>query len=244
MRRHLRPEDVTPAPAVDDAADLQDLSLFAEDLRAAYPPSPLPERMVEDHVVAMMEAVQAAGAVPTGASTPWRERMLERMFRPRERMFRRVVAVAAGSLLSLGGLAIAGAFPGGDDPADDDLKAIVTQLPGDDEIEDANEVEDADESEDADENEDADDQGEDGDDQGENEEVEEAEPEDEGEDGDDQGENEGADDQGEDEADEAEVEDDGGDDGDEADHGDADEDGGDGGGDGADGGNGDDQGED
>ena len=83
----------------------------------------------------------------------------------RTRLIRRVVAVAAGMLLSLSGLAFAGAFEGSDDPGNDDTTAIVSHQTDDDQGEDA------------------DDQGEDADDQGEDENAD-----------DDQGDNENADD--------------------------------------------------
>ena len=156
---------------------------FAEDLRAAFPAAPAPQDLTDRHVEAMMaEAQLLAEGTPAleqttdptepGRTSPWRKRM-------RERMFRRVVAVVTGALLSLGGLAVAAAVSGGD-PADD--QAFVTDVPSDDltdvdadddENEDADEDvddqddtdedenEDADDRDDADENDDADDQRED-----------------------------------------------------------------------------------
>ena len=135
---------------------------FAEDLRAAFPAVPASEELADGHVAAMMaEAQLLADGTPALEQTPdptpagristWRRRM-------RERMFRRVVAVVTGALLSLGGLAVAAAFTGsGDDPSDD--QAVVTDVPSDD-LTDV----DTDENEDADEDEDADDDAEDQDD--------------------------------------------------------------------------------
>jgi hypothetical protein len=132
--------------------------IFAGDLRSVFPEVVLSERMVDDHVGAMMSAAQllaeegasvlepASHPSPEGLTTPRRKRM-------RGRMFRRVVAVAAGLLLSLGGLAYAVAFQGSDDPGNDHTTAIVANV-----TDDQN-----------DQGEDADDQGEDADDQGEDE---------------------------------------------------------------------------
>ena len=115
----------------------------------------------------------------------------------RTRLIKRVVAVAAGLLLSLSGLAFAGAFEGSDDPGNDDTTAIVSHQTDDHQGEDAD---------DQGEDENADDQGENNDDQGE--------------DGVDQSEDENADDQGEnsntndDQGDNENVDDDQGDGGD------------------------------
>jgi hypothetical protein len=171
---------------VDDLTALGET--FAEDLRSAFPEVELPERVVQDHVAAMISAAQllaeegatvlepASHPGPEGLTTPRRRWM-------RTRLIRRVVAVAAGLLLSLSGLAFAGAFEGSDDPGNDDTTAIVSHQTDDDQGEDAD-----DQGEDADDQgEDADDQGEDADDQGED-------ADDQGEDADDQGED--ADDQG------------------------------------------------
>jgi hypothetical protein len=180
---------------------------FAQDLRSAFPEVELPERVVQDHVATMISATQLlaeeGASVLEQAMHPAREGLTTPRRRwMRTRLIKRVVAVTAGLLLSLSGLAFAGAFEGSDDTGTDDTTTVVSHLTGDDQGE--NEVadeqgEDADDQgEDADEqggNEDADDQGEneDGDDQGENEDAD-----DQGEDGDDQGENEDADDQGDD----------------------------------------------
>ena len=91
----------------------------------------------------------------------------------RTRLIKRVVAVAAGLLLSLSGLAFAGAFEGSDDPGNDETTAIVSPQTDDHQGEDGD---------DQGEDENADDQGENSDDQGEN-------NDDQGEDADDQGDN-------------------------------------------------------
>jgi hypothetical protein len=155
--------------------------IFAAELQSAFPEVELPERVVHDHVAAMIVAAQLLAeevvSVPDPVSDPSpRGLTTQRRNRMRGRMFRRVVAVAAGLLLSLGGLAFAGAFQGSDDPGDDDPTAIVADLTDEDHSEDAD-----------DQGEDADDQGEDADDQGED-------ADDQGEDADDQGEDENADD--------------------------------------------------
>jgi len=78
---------------------------FAEDLRSAFPEVELPVRVVQDHVAAMIPAAQllaeegatvlerASHPGPEGRTTPRRRWM-------RTRLIRRVVAVAAGLLLS------------------------------------------------------------------------------------------------------------------------------------------------
>ena len=175
---------------------------FAEDLSSAFPEVELPVRVVQDHVAAMISAAQllaeegatvlkpASHPGPEGLTTPRRRWM-------RTKLIKRVVAVAAGLLLSLSGLAFAGAFEGSDDPGNDDTTAIVSHQTDDHQGENG------------------DDQGEDGDDQGEDENAD-----DQGEDGDDQGEDENADDQrdndntNEDQGDNENVDDDQGDGGD------------------------------
>src|SRR5512132_4200835 len=169
---------------------------FAEDLSSAFPEDELPVLGVQDHVAAMISAAQllaeegatvlepASPPGPEGLTTPRRRWM-------RTRLIRRVVAVASGLLLSLSGLAFAGAFEGSDDPGNDDTTAIVSHQTDDDQGEDAD---------DQGEDENADDQGEDGDNQGE--------------DDDDRGEDENADDQGENNDDQGEDADDQGEDAD------------------------------
>jgi hypothetical protein len=213
MSRSFDPDDPT---AIAD--------VFAGDLRAVFPEAGVPSGVADDHVAAMMAAAQTlaaegasvldpasrSGGLGGRPTTPRRRSMLH------GRMLRKVVAVAAGVVLSLGGLALASAFSGSDDPGDDG-QAIVADLPehdpvvaddqgedGDDQGEDAD-----DQGEDADDQgEDGDDQGEDGDDQGEDADDQGEDADDQGEDGDDQGEDgddqgEDADDQGEDENDAA-----------------------------------------
>ncbi len=138
---------------------------FAEDLSWAFPEVEVPVRVVRDHVAAMISAAQllaeegatvlepASHPGPEGLTTPRRRWM-------RTRLIKRVVAVAAGLLLSLSGLAFAGAFEGSDDPGNDDTTAIVSHQTDDDQGEDAD---------DQGEGENADDQGENSDDQGANE---------------------------------------------------------------------------
>jgi len=167
---------------------------FAEDLSSAFPEVEVPVRVVQDHVAAMISAAQllaeegatilepASHPGPEGLTTPRRRWM-------RTRLIKRVVAVAAGLLLSLSGLAFAGAFEGSDDPGNDDTTAIVSHQTDDHQGED---------SDDQGEDENADDQGENSDDQGE--------------DADDQGEDENADDQGENNDDQGEDADDQGED--------------------------------
>jgi hypothetical protein len=188
------------------AAGTGDFTLFAEDLCSAFPETPVPERMAEDHVAAMIGAIQLladkgeSALEPTSNAHEPAERAsgLPKLRRRtmRKRMITRVAAVATAMLLSLGGLAFAGVLPGPWDNQD-------TNTPSGFESDPPASVDDE-----ADEADEADDQGEDGDDQGEDgEEAEEAEEaddqgeeaDDQGEDGDDQGED--GDDQGEDESD-------------------------------------------
>jgi hypothetical protein len=198
----------------DDEAALGEI--FASELRSAFPEVELPKRVVHDHVAAMIVAAQLLAeegvSVPDPVSDPSPQGLTtQRRKRMRGRMFRRVVAVAAGLLLSLGGLAFAGAFQGTDDPGDDDPTAIVADLTDDDQGEDADDQDGDDQGEDGDDQgEDGDDQGEDGDDQGEDGDDQGEDGDDQGEDGDDQGED--ADDQGEDGDDQGEDGDDQGED--------------------------------
>jgi hypothetical protein len=178
---------------------------FAEDLSSAFPEVELPVRVVQDHVAAMISAVQLlaeeGATVPERASHPGPERLTTQRRRwMRTRLIKRVVAVAAGLLLSLSGLAFAGAFEGSDDPGNDGTTAIVSHQTDDDQGEDADDQGD---------NENADDQGKDGDDQGEDGEDQAENSDDQGKDGDDQGEN--GDDQGENSDDQGEDADDQGD---------------------------------
>src|SRR5512132_3371686 len=143
---------------------------FAEDLSSAFPEDELPVLGVQDHVAAMISAAQLlaeeGATVLEPASHPGPEGLttLRRRWM-RTRLIKRVVAVAAGLLLSLSGLAFAGAFEGSDDPGNDDTTAIVSHQTDDHQGEDA------------------DDQGEDADDQGVNDNT-----------NDDQGDNENVDD--------------------------------------------------
>ena len=187
---------------------------FAEDLSWAFPEVEVPVRVVRDHVAAMISAAQllaeegatvlepASHPGPEGLTTPRRRWM-------RTRLIKRVVAVAAGLLLSLSGLAFAGAFEGSDDPGNDDTTAIVSHQTDDDQGEDADDQGEDENADDQGEN--NDDQGEDenGDDQGENNDDQGEDADDQGEDADDQGDNTN-DDQGDNEN----VDDDQGDGGD------------------------------
>ncbi len=173
---------------------------FAEDLRWAFPEVELPERVVQDHVAAMISAAQLlageGATVLEPASHPGPERLTtQRRIWMRTRLIKRVVAVAAGLLLSLSGLAFAGAFEGSDDPGSDDTTAIVSHQTDNHQGEDGDDQGDDENADDQGEN--SDDQGEDADDQGEN--------------SDDQGEDENADDQGENNDDQGEDADDQGD---------------------------------
>jgi hypothetical protein len=200
MRRSPDPDH----PTGSSSSAAPDVERFVEDLRTAFPAQPALDRTADDHIAAMMAAVEVVAEAGTSRagdaggrpSSPRRRTM-------RHRITVRIAAVVTGLLLSMGGLAIAGAFPGSNDA--DDQQAVVNDLDetfdlpdatitddqGEDadeladaddqgENEDAAENEDADENDDADETEDADDQGEDGDDQGED--VEENDADDQGED--------------------------------------------------------------
>src|SRR5512132_1387097 len=191
----------------DDPAALGET--FAEDLSSAFPEVEVPVRVVQDHVAAMISAAQLlaeeGATVLEPASHPGPEGLttLRRRWM-RTRLIKRVVAVAAGLLLSLSGLAFAGAFEGSDDPANDDTTAIVSHQTDDDQGEDAD---------DQGEDENADDQGENNDDQGEDENADDQgeNNDDQGEDGDDQGDNDNTND---DQGDNENVDDDQGDGGD------------------------------
>jgi hypothetical protein len=166
---------------------------FAEDLRSAFPEVELPVRVVQDHVAAMISAAQLlaeeGATVLEPASRPGPERLTTPRRRwMRTRLIKRVVAVAAGLLLSLSGLAFAGAFEGSDDPGNDDTTVIVSHQTDDHQGEDADDQGEDENADDQRENsddqgEDADDQGEDADDQGDNDNT-----------NDDQGDNENVDD--------------------------------------------------
>src|SRR5512132_691293 len=159
---------------------------FAEDLSSAFPEVEVPVRVVQDHVAAMISAAHLLGeegaTVLEPASHPGPEGLttLRRRWM-RTRLIKRVVAVAAGLLLSLSGLAFAGAFEGSDDPGNDDTTAIVSHDTDDDQGEDADDQGEDENADDQGEN--NDDQGEDGDDQGDNDNT-----------NDDQGDNENVDD--------------------------------------------------
>jgi len=188
-----------------DPADLTAVGeTFAEDLSSAFPEVELPERVVRDHVATMISAAQLlaeeGAIVLEPASHPGPERLTTPRRRwMRTRLIRRVVAVASGLLLSLSGLAFAGAFEGSDDPGNDDTTAIVSHQTDDHQGENGDDQ--GEDGDDQGEDENADDQGEDGDDQGEDENAD-----DQGENNDDQGEDENADDQGEDGDDQGEDE--------------------------------------
>jgi len=201
----------------DDPAD-PDLERFAEDLRSAFPSAPVPPQAADEHIVAMMAAVDLLAEEASSPREPAspdrgaaRRHPTPRRSTMRRRLAMRIAAVATGLLLTFGGLALAGAFPGSDDDADD-TTAVVSDLPEQDDLDADDQGEDAD-----DEGEDADDQGEDADDQGEDADDQGEDADDQGEDADDQGED--ADDQGEDADDDTDdqAEDQGDDEGDEDD---------------------------
>jgi hypothetical protein len=144
---------------------------FAEDLSWAFPEVELPERVVQDHVAAMISAAQLLAPEGVTVLEPARHPGRQGLTTPRRRwmrtrLIRRVVAVAAGLLLSLSGLAIAGAFEGSDDPGNDDTTAIVSHQTDDHQGEDADDQGEDENADDQGEN--NDDQGEDADDQGDN----------------------------------------------------------------------------
>jgi hypothetical protein len=108
MRRSLDPDDPTGSSSSADS----DADRFVEDLRTAFPAQPAPHGIADDHVAAMMAAVEVAAETGTSRagdaggrpSSPRRRTM-------RHRITVRIAAVVTGLLLSMGGLAIAGAFP-------------------------------------------------------------------------------------------------------------------------------------
>jgi hypothetical protein len=209
----VSPDEMNGSFGPDDRTD-PDLARFAEDLRSAFPSTPVPAGAADEHIVAMMAAAELLAeeasslgeqAIPDRGAAP--RRTTPRRNRMRRRLTVRIAAVATGLLLSFGGLALAGAFPGSDDdPADDTPPAVVSDLPQSDDLDADDQGEDADDqgedAEDADDADDADDQGEDADDEGDD-------ADDEGDDADDQGEDaEDADDDAEDADDEGDDADD------------------------------------
>ena len=187
------------------------LGLFLQDVGGAFPAEP--SLAEEAHLATIVQAAQlladkgepavrsaskADGRAPHASGLPKRRRVVMKI--PLMRSLAAKVVAGLVVLMSMfGGLALAGALPGGsDDGATDvvEIQDVSNEAP---ETE-APETEDAD-----DQGEDADDQGEDADDQGENEDADDQGDDDQGENedaddqgDDDQGENEDADDQGED----------------------------------------------
>lgn len=171
----------------------QQLGAFVEDVRAAFPATPLLAE--ESHLAAISSAARllAREGVPAigGNEGPRRARIPERRrFDVRLPMFRslaaKIVAGLAALMWSLGALAVAGALPGGlQDVVSNSADQVSVSLSGDDGAED-DEAEDDDAEDEADDEaeDDADDQGDDdqGDDEGD----------------DNQGDDEGDDDQGDD----------------------------------------------
>jgi len=183
-----------------EAQDVDGLSRFVEDIRAAFPEEPLLAE--EAHIEAVLDAarrIPAAGRVEP-------ERKEERVRIPRFRLGTVRAKVAAASVVVVamfGGLATAGAVSGGDDeiveaPQTQQTEELVAEFEDlDDALEDAaNQPEDeakaAEEADEADEQADANEAEDESDDQGEA--------------------NEGAEDESDDDADEDESDDDSDDD--------------------------------
>ena len=103
-----------------DGTDAADLALFAEDLRTAFPEAPLPERVAEDHIAAMIGAIQLLADKGESALEPTSnafgpDRRASGLPKLRKRTMKKKmlisVAVTAAMLVSLGGLAHAGVLP-------------------------------------------------------------------------------------------------------------------------------------
>jgi hypothetical protein len=183
-----------PLDGTEGAVGAGDHALFVEDLRTAFPETPLPQRVAEDQIAAMVGAIQLLADKGESALEPTsnahgpdrRASGLPKLRRitMRKRMIAKL-AVAMAMLLSLAGLANAGMLPHQVQGAVDQVLGINVN-DADDQGEDADdqgedidldgdEVEhgglvgadlDADENDDADVDDDAD-VGEDADDQGE-----------------------------------------------------------------------------
>ena len=112
-----RVNDLDPLDGTDAAA--ADLAVFAEDLRTAFPEAPLPERVAEDHIAAMIGAIQLLADKGESALEPTSnaygpDRRASGLPKPRKRTMKKMlisVAVTAAMLVSLGGLAHAGVLP-------------------------------------------------------------------------------------------------------------------------------------
>jgi hypothetical protein len=186
-----------PLDGTEGAVGGGDHTLFVEDLRTAFPENPLPQRVAEDHIAAMVGAIQLLAEKGESAPEPTSKAHgpdrrasglpKQRRITMRKRMIAKL-AVAMAMLLSLAGLANAGMLPHRIQSAVDQVLGINADDQGaDDQGEDANDqgedvsldgddVEhgglvgadvEADENDDADENEDAV-VSDDADDQGEN----------------------------------------------------------------------------
>ena len=193
-----------PLDGTEGAVGAGDHTLFVEDLRTAFPETPLPQRVAEDHIAAMVGAIQlladkGGSALEPTSKAHGPDRRVSGLPKLRRRtMPKRLIvklAAAMAMLLSLAGLANAGMLP-------DPIQRPIASVLGFD-------------------TDDADDEGEDGDDQGEDGDVDGDEAEHGGLVGGDPDEaDDDADDEGDDDADEDGDE---GDEGDDADDEDGDE---------------------
>ncbi len=119
-RSNTRDDGLDPIDGTNGAAVSGDLALFAEDLRTAFPETPLPERMAEDHITAMIGAIQLLADKGESALEPTsnaygpdrRVSGLPKLRRRtmKQKMILRLV-VTGGMLVSLAGLANAGVLP-------------------------------------------------------------------------------------------------------------------------------------
>jgi hypothetical protein len=109
-----------PLDGTEGAVRVGDYALFVEDLRTAFPETPLPQRVAEDHIAAMVGAIQLLADKGESALEPTsnaqgpdrRASGLPKLRRitMRKRMIAKL-AVAMAMLLSLAGLANAGMLP-------------------------------------------------------------------------------------------------------------------------------------
>jgi hypothetical protein len=121
MERSITRDDgLDPLDGTNGAAGAGDLALFAEDLCTAFPETPLPERMAEDHIAAMIGAIQLLAEKGESALEPTSnahgpDRRVSGLPKLRRRTMKQKMilrlTVTAGMLVSLAGLAHAGVLP-------------------------------------------------------------------------------------------------------------------------------------
>jgi hypothetical protein len=203
--------------ALPEDPEEQQLGAFVEDVRTAFPAAPVLAE--ESHLAAIGAAARLlareGGPVIEGSDGQRRARIPgKRRLNVRVPIFRslaaKIVAGLAVLMWSFGGLAVAGALPGGiEDVVSNAADEVLVNLSGDDvddgDVDDVEDEADDDDQGDDDQGEDESDDDEGDDDQGDDDQGED-------ESDDDEGEDESDDDEGEDESDDDESDDDQGDD--------------------------------